>query len=68
MPTTICVTCTDESRTEKANAFATQHDYPFVSAGNDSYELQLVFALDKIELLDKTLNTTISVDFLEGSS
>ena len=66
-PATICVICTSHSLSEKASEFAKIHHYAFHTQENDSYELQLIFEDDKIELHDTTLNTNIFVDFVEGA-
>lgn len=66
-PTSLCVLCDAKSQMEKAKDFAKRYEYPFFSEMDTSYELQLVFERDKIVLFDKTLNTKIFVDFIDGS-
>ena len=40
---------------------------PLLNKKNEQYDLQLLFHDDLIELFDRQLNTTISIDFLKGS-
>lgn len=63
----LCVVCNEPSRQEQANNFAALYQLPLEQNTNSIYELQLIFDLDKIELFDNTLKTSIHVDFLEGS-
>lgn len=43
------------------------NNLPLLNKKNDQYDLQLLFHDDLIELFDRQLNTSISVDFLSGS-
>lgn len=52
---------------DKANEFSIRHQYPFCDQENTSHDLQLIFNEDKTKLFDKTLNTSIYVDFIEGT-
>lgn len=44
-----------------------RHQYSFHTHENDSYELQIIFEDNRVELYDKTLNTKIYVDFVDGA-
>ena len=43
------------------------YNLPLLNKKNDQYDLQLLFHDDLVELFDRQLNTTISIDFLKGS-
>ena len=63
----ICVVCDNETQYEKAAEFATLHQLNLFDKTSVTHELQLKFSLDKIELFDKTLKTSVFVDFLSGA-
>lgn len=66
-PITLCVICNDDRRSEEATKFAALHHLNVLSDISKTHELQLVFGKDVIEIFDRSLNTTINVDFLEGA-
>ena len=43
------------------------NELPLLNKKSDQYDLQLLFHDDLIELFDRQLNTSISIDFLKGS-
>lgn len=43
------------------------YNLPLLNKKNDQHDLQLLFHDDLVELFDRQLNTTISIDFLKGS-
>ena len=66
-PITLCVICNAASQMDKASEFSTLHQYPLCDQENAPYDLQLIFDDDKTKLIDKALNTSIYVDFIEGT-
>ena len=54
-------------RQQQAEEFCAQNELPLLKKKDDTYELQLLFHDDLIELFDTRLNTAISVDFLRGT-
>jgi 16S rRNA (guanine1516-N2)-methyltransferase len=63
----ICIVCSNVSKTAQANALATQLGIPLVNEKNNDFDLQLRFNNDYVELFDTALNTAILVDFVEGA-
>lgn len=62
----LCVVCSDASRLEFANSFASEHGFPFYAEKNPNYALQLCFLPAHVELHDTELATGIHVDFING--
>ncbi len=67
----IAVVCYSKIRLQQAKDFCQINELPLLTARlktrSDQYDLQLVFHDDLIELYDRQLNTTISIDFLSGT-
>lgn len=63
----ICVICTDSNRSTLAESFSNANALPLFNTLNNTYDLQLCFGVKHIQLFDTELNTSIHVDFLEGS-
>lgn len=59
--------CFSKLRLQQAKDFSLLHQLPLLKTKNDQYELMLLFHDDQIELYDRQLNTTMSIDFLKGS-
>ena len=51
----------------QAKDFCQQNDLPLLKNRDDQYDMQLIFFDDLVELYDRQLNTTLSIDFLSGS-
>ncbi|MBL4711683.1 MAG: class I SAM-dependent methyltransferase [Gammaproteobacteria bacterium] len=58
--------CFSSVRQQQAKAFSQRFELPLLKKKSDRYELQLLIHDDLIELFDKQLNTTLSIDFLNG--
>lgn len=58
--------CFSNLRWHQANFFCQQNELPLLRTRNDKFDLQLIFHDDLIELFDRQLNTTITIDFLKG--
>jgi 16S rRNA (guanine1516-N2)-methyltransferase len=54
-------------RLQQAKDFCDANDLPLLKNKSDSYDLQLIFHDDLVELYDRQLNTSISIDFLKGT-
>ncbi len=54
-------------RQQQAEEFCSKNELVLLKKKDDTYELQLLFHDDLIELFDTRLNTAISVDFLRGT-
>jgi 16S rRNA (guanine1516-N2)-methyltransferase len=52
---------------QQAKDFCDANDLPLLKNKSDSYDLQLIFHDDLVELYDRQLNTSISIDFLKGT-
>lgn len=65
--TTIAVICFSMLRQQQAKEFCQTNGLPLVKTRDDKYDLQLIFHDDLVELFDRQLNTSISVDFLKGT-
>ena len=72
----IAAVCYSPLRLQQAKEFCQINELPLLKAlqvktekikGNNAYDLLLIFHDDLIELYDRQLNTTISIDFLQGS-
>ena len=66
-PTSICAVCNNSQYDEQASLFAEDHQLPLFSEKNKTFELQLTFGDERIELYDQQLNTSIYVDFVSGA-
>ncbi|RKZ68560.1 MAG: hypothetical protein DRQ44_04260, partial [Gammaproteobacteria bacterium] len=66
-PVTIAVICFSRSRFQPAKEFCEDNKLPLLKKKSDLYDLQLIIHDDLIELYDKQLNTSISIDFLSGA-
>lgn len=64
--TTIAAVCFSKLRLQQAKAFCTANNLPLLKTKNDQYDLQLLFHDDSIELYDRQLQTSITIDFLKG--
>ena len=62
----LCIIC-DNTRLEQASLFASKHQLPLLNERDKSFELQLIFGDERIELYDRQLNTSIYVDFVTGA-
>ncbi len=65
--TSLCIICDNDTRYELAHRFATKNQLPLLNKKDDTFELQLIFGNERIELYDKQLNTSIYVDFVSGA-
>jgi 16S rRNA (guanine1516-N2)-methyltransferase len=54
-------------RLQQEKDFCDANDLPLLKNKSDSYDLQLIFHDDLVELYDRQLNTSISIDFLKGT-
>lgn len=63
----ICIICSDAARKDQAEALAKQTGLPLQDNESSEFDLQLVVGHDCIALFDTALNTTIHVDFVEGT-
>ena len=59
--------CFSKIRLQQAKEFCQQNQLPLLKAKDQQHDLQLIFHDDLIELYDRQLNTTISIDFLSGA-
>ena len=64
--TSLCIVCDNDSLYEQAHSFASEQQLPLFNKKDNSFELQLIFGSERIELFDKQLNTSIFVDFVSG--
>ena len=72
MSATIAVLCFSKIRLQLAKDFCVANNLPLLISKNDlkkkdQYDMQLFIHDDLIELHDKQLNTSISIDFLSGA-
>jgi 16S rRNA (guanine1516-N2)-methyltransferase len=78
--TSIAAVCYSPLRLQQAKELCQKNDLPLLKAlqaksekikghkkSNNEYDLLLIFHDDLVELYDRQLNTTISIDFLQGS-
>ncbi|MCK5001839.1 MAG: class I SAM-dependent methyltransferase [Gammaproteobacteria bacterium] len=65
--TSLCIICDNDTRHEQASSFAADHQLPLLNKQDDTFELQLIFGDERIELYDRQLNTSIYVDFVSGA-
>lgn len=65
--TSLCIICKNDAQLDQASAFASQHQLPLLNEKDKTFELQLIFGDEQIELYDKQLNTSINVDFVSGA-
>lgn len=65
--TTIAVVCFSKTRLQQTKEFCQKNSLPLLKTKSDQYDLQLVIHDDLIELYDRELNTSISIDFLKGT-
>lgn len=63
----LCIVCDNKVRLEQAHLFSSQHQLPLLHEKDQSFELQLIYGEERIELYDKQLNTSIYVDFVNGA-
>lgn len=63
----LCIICDNNTRLEQASLFASQHQLPLLNEKDKSFELQLIFGDERIELYDRQLNTSVYVDFVTGA-
>ena len=63
----LCIVCDNKVRLEQARLFSSQHQLPLLHEKDQSFELQLIYGEERIELYDKQLNTSIYVDFVSGA-
>jgi 16S rRNA (guanine1516-N2)-methyltransferase len=63
----IAVVCFSKLRQQQAKEFCLLNKLPLLKMQNDQYDLQLLFHDDLVELFDKQLKTTLSIDFLKGT-
>jgi len=63
----IAVVCFSNLRLQQAKDFCLINKLPLLKKKSADYALQLLFFDDLIELFDRQLNTTISIDFTNGS-
>jgi len=63
----LCVICDNDTRSDQARSFAADYQLPLFDAKHLSFDLQLIFGSEYIELYDKQLNTSIYVDFVHGA-
>ena len=52
---------------QQAKDFCRLNELPLLKTRSVQYDLQLIFHDDLVELFDRQLNTSISIDFLKGS-
>ncbi len=65
--TSIAVVCFSHLRQQQAETFCQVNKLPLLKKKTKDYALQLLFHDDLIELFDQQLNTTVSIDFINGS-
>ncbi|MES0328445.1 MAG: class I SAM-dependent methyltransferase [Gammaproteobacteria bacterium] len=65
--TSLCIVCDSDTLYEQARSFAAEQQLPLFNKKDNSFELQLIFGSERIELFDKQLNTSIFVDFVSGA-
>ena len=65
--TSIAVVCFSKTRRQQVKEFCLANKLPLLKNKNDKFDLQLIYHDDLVELYDRHLNTTISIDFLQGS-
>jgi 16S rRNA (guanine1516-N2)-methyltransferase len=63
----MAVVCFSNIKRHQAETFASTNDIPLLRTKDDSFDLQLLFHDDLIELFDTKLNTSISIDFTKGT-
>lgn len=63
----LCLICNNDNHYERAQSFGSKHQLPLFNEKNDTFELQLIFGNERIELYDRHLNTSIYVDFVNGA-
>jgi 16S rRNA (guanine1516-N2)-methyltransferase len=63
----ICIVCTDPVRKKQADKVAKITGLPLLNEQSDEFELQLRFDDNRVSLFDTALNTSIHVDFAEGT-
>jgi len=63
----IAAVCFSKLRLQQAKEFCQENELPLLKSISDKYDLQLIFHDDLIELYDRQLKTTLSIDFLKGS-
>lgn len=63
----LCIICENNTRDQQAQHFASKHQLPLLNKRNDNFELQLIFGNELVELYNKQLNTSIHVDFVNGT-
>ena len=63
----ICIVCTDPTRRERADEIARRTGLPLRDETSDECDLQLRFDDNHLTLFDTALNTSIHVDFAEGT-
>ena len=54
-------------RLQQAKDLCAANDLPLLKSKSNSHDLQLIFHDDLVELYDRQLDTTISIDFLKGT-
>jgi len=65
--TTIAAVCFSRARMQQVKDFCQQNKLPLLKDKNEQYDLLLIFHDDLVELYDRQLNTSISIDFLKGT-
>lgn len=65
--TTIAVVCYSKARLPKVKDFCQINELALLKRKSDQYDLLLIFHDDLVELYDRQLNTSISIDFLKGT-
>ena len=63
----ICIVYTDPARKAQADKIARLTGLPLLNEQSDEFELQLRFDDNRVSLFDTALNTSIHVDFAEGT-
>lgn len=63
----VAVVCFSNIRLQQAKDFCRLNQLPLLKTRNDQFDLQLFYHDDMVELYDRRLNTTISIDFLKGT-
>ena len=64
---TIAVVCFSKIRLQQVKDLCDANDLPLLKNKSDTHDLQLIFHDDLVELYDRQLNTSISIDFLKGT-
>lgn len=65
--TTVVAVCYSILRLQQAKEFCQANTIPLLKTRSDNHDLQLLFHDDLVELYDRHLNTSISVDFVAGT-